>query len=215
MKTVRVLMLIALCAVRPTAAFAQSDFLDWLDSLSGPGPFHGFTLYVRASCMKDTPNDGWVKGACINDTDPNIKTVLNAHFGWATSGDNPRFADAPAEKLPVHLTRGGVTYMYRVSPLLDVGVGLGVSVMSGDGVDNEVHPILTPFTVTFVPFGMKHKTTKATKLGRVIRLTYSERFIMGKIDAKTNFKSASSYLKNGEFNRGFGVALDFWSLFVR
>ncbi len=212
MTRVRLIVLVGLFALCcPAGAYAQSDFLDWLDSLSGPGPFQGFTVGMRTVCARDNAgklDTGW----CIADTDPNIKTVMNVEFGWATTGKQLRFSDAPGDA-PVHASRLNVTYMYRVSPMLDVGVGIGGLMLSGDGFTNQLHPIFTPATVTFTPFGMLRGPTSA-KWGRVLRIKFSDRYIFGDLKA-VDFGSVSSYLRHGEFNPSFGIGVDFWSFFAR
>lgn len=210
MTRARLTLLIALFAMWPAGAYAQSDFIDWLDSLSGPGPFHGSSVHVRLFCAVDNGRGGHDRSTCISDTDEKIKAVFEADVAWATSGDNPRFADTPKDTQTVHMTRFGVTYSYRVSPMLDVGIGGGAMVFSGDGFDAQTHPTFTPFTVTFVPLGLMRSSPRATKWGRVLRIKYSERYIMGDIGA-ADFHSLSTYVKHGEFNRGLGVGFDIGS----
>ena len=54
MTRVRLIVLVGLFALCcPAGAYAQSDFLDWLDSFSGPGPFHGVTIGMRTVCLRD------------------------------------------------------------------------------------------------------------------------------------------------------------------
>ncbi len=213
MKRVVLIGVLALCALaRPANAFAQGDFLDWLEQFSGPGPFHGVTIGTRVVCVRD--NAGTLEhGLCFNDTDPNIKTVMNVEFGFATSGSQARFPDTPNDVGVVHASRLNVTYMYRVSPMLDVGIGIGALTFSGDSFENQVHPILTPFAVTFTPLGMLHGP-KSVKWGRVLRVKFADRYVFSDIRA-VDFHSASSYLKHGEFNPGFGIGVDFWSFFAR
>ncbi len=43
MKRIRLVVLVAI-AMWPAGAYAQSDILDWLAELSGPGPFQGVTI---------------------------------------------------------------------------------------------------------------------------------------------------------------------------
>ena len=212
MKRVRLIVLVGVFAMCcPKGAYAQSDFLDWLDSFSGPGPFHGVTVGMRTMCMRDnagTLSNGW----CIADTDPSIKTVMNVEFGFGTTGSQARFSDTPNDIAVVHASRINMTYMYRVSPMLDVGIGMGALIFSGSGFDNQNHPILTPFTMTFTPLGMLRGPT-SKKWGRVLRFKFADRYVFGDLNA-ADFHSVSTYLKHGEFNPGFGIGVDFWSFFA-
>jgi hypothetical protein len=218
MKRALLIGLVALCALmRPASAFAQSEFLDWLEGLSGPGPFHGYFMSANSRVFC-TSNDGGATTAhwCFDDTSDKIRTVMTAEFAFATSDSNTRFADAtsePQNTLPVHATRVLVNYQYRFHPMLDLGVGFGMMVFSGDDFSNQTHPILTPLTMTFTPLGFL-KGDKA-KWGRVLRVKYSERFILGDIRAADFHSLVSTYLKNGEWNTGISIGVDFWPFLVR
>ena len=210
-------MALAVCLLWPAGAYAQSDFLDWLAEWSGPGPFTGVTFNMRTVCARDDAGKLSTK-SCLNDTDPNIKTVLNVEYGWATTGKQARFVDTPLDQGVIHQQRIVATYMYRVSPMLDVGVGGGVLWLTGDApppassFDAQVHPIFIPVAVTFTPLGMLHGP-KSIKAGRILRIKFSERYIFRDINA-LDFKSAASYFRSGEFNPSFSVGLDFWSFFT-
>lgn len=198
----------------PTTAYAQSDFIDWLEGLSGPGPFHGYFMSAssRAFCTVADSNGQTIRWWCPDDTDRNIRTVLSAEFAFASSDSNPRFADAasePQNRLPVHATRVVANYSYRFHPMLDLGVGAGVIVFSGDDFTNQVHPLLSPLTLTFTPFGFLHDEKNA-RWGRVLRVKFSERYILGDIRAADFHSFASTYLKQGEFNRNISIGVDFW-----
>src|SRR3989442_10872581 len=167
--------LAAVLALWPAAAHAQEGFWDFLEALSGPGPFQGFSISTRTVCARDTDgrlHTDW----CINDTDPNIKTVMNVEYGWATTGGQARFSDTPNDVGVVHAHRLHVTYMYRVGPMLDLGIGGGAMWFTGDGFEAQGHPIFTPATVTFTPLGLLRGPT-SKKWGRVRRITFSNRYV--------------------------------------
>ncbi len=212
----RLAVLIVWFATWPAGAFAQGDFIDYLNQFSGPGPFYGHiqSLNLRLLCMKDVGNDSHDFDSCISDTDEKIRTVIDMNFGLAASGDNRRFSDAPPQDplntLPVRSFRVGATYSYRVSPMLDVGAGGGIMVLTGDGFENQTHPFFTPFTVSFVPLGFM-RNGAWLKWGRVLRIRYSGRYVLGELNAAKDFHAQSNYLKEGEFNQGFNIGFDFWS----
>jgi hypothetical protein len=216
MKRWLLIVLAATCALaRPASAYAQGDFLDWLEGLSGPGPFHGYFRSVnsRALC---TLNDGGkhsVDWWCGNDTDQRIKTVLGVEVAWPDSDAHIRFADATSELQNtgrVRATRVLFNYYYRFNSMLDVGVGAGWITFTASDFDNQVHPILTPFTLTFTPFGFVHDE-KYARLGRVFRVKFSERYILRDILAKDFGSNISKYFQSGgEFNRGISFGVDFW-----
>ena len=220
MRRVLFLVLVALCALaRPASVYAQSDFIDWLEGLSGPGPFHGYFMSVgsRAFCTVDDGNGQKIKWWCADDSSRAVRTVLAAEFAFGSSDSNTRFSDAPSEPqntLPVHATRVLANYYYRFHPMLDLGVGAGAIVFSGDDFTNQVHPVLTPLTLSFTPFGFLHEA-KNIRWGRVIHVNFSERYILGDIRAADFNSAASKYLKEGEFNRNISIAVDLWPVLFK
>ena len=216
MKRAVLLVATLVCVLgRPASVYAQSDFIDWLESFSGPGPFSSYmrSIGVRVFCTFDEPN-GHRVDTCLNDTSPKIRTVLTAEYAWASSHDNSRFATVdPNNRTPVNTSRIMVNYYYRLFSMLDVGAGAGTFVFTGDGFDNQWHPLLTPFTLTFTPLGFLHGE-KSAKWGRVLRVKFDEKYVMGDINS-LDFRSPGGYLKSGEFNRGVSGAIDFWPLISR
>ena len=212
MKRARLCLLALLFVALPGIAHAESDFWDFLEGFSGPGPFHSYFRSIGASvhCTNDEGGTHRV-GTCLSDIDQKIKTVLTAEYAWASSHDNARFETVdPNNRTPVNTSRVMVNYYYRFSPMLDVGAGVGAFVFTGDGFTNQTHPMLTPLTLTFTPLGFLHGEQSA-KWGRLIRIKFDEKYILGDINS-LDFKSPAGYLKNGEMNRGVAVAVDFWSL---
>jgi len=220
MRKVPLLALLMVCALlRPASAFASVDFIDWLEQFSGPGPFYGHILQsagARILCVYD--EDGHRRlGTCLSDTSNKIKFIVSGQFSWTSSHDNPRFFDAPAtdtrNRDAVHASTALVDFSFRVHPMLDIGVGVGTLTFTGDGFDNQTHAILTPLQVTLVPFGML-RGKNSLKWGRVLRISFAERYVMGDISA-ADFNSLASYFKNGELNRSISVGVDIFPLLVR
>jgi hypothetical protein len=94
---------------------------------------------------------------CFTDTDNDIKIVVQAQYGRASS-DNPRFNDPiallePFNKSSVTIDLFDVSYSYRVSPLLDIGVAIGSYTYSGADFKTQSHLTFTPLRIEFVPFG--------------------------------------------------------------
>lgn len=221
MRRLRVAGLILLCLALPSGVFAQ-DVLDWLANFSGPGPFYGHfgqSVNVRALCIKED-GGGHTANACVlDDSDEKIKVVVGVTFSWVSSHDNPRFSGSSVSDslntLPVNVSRIEGTYSYRVGPMLDVGVGVGALVFSGDGFTNQTHPILTPVQMTFVPLGFLKASPGQLHWGRLLRLRFADRYVLGDINARADFGSTSSYVTHGEFNPSFSIGLDVLSLFPR
>ena len=208
-------MRLCLCALflfaMPRPAHAQSDFWDWVESFSGPGPFHSYmrSIGTRVLCTYDEGGTRRV-GTCLSDVDPKIRTVLTVQYAWASSHDNSRFEIVdPNNRTPVNTSRFLINYYYRFSPMLDLGAGGGAFIFTGDGFDNQAHPVLTPIALTFTPLGFLHGE-KSAKWGRVVRVKFDEKYVLGDINS-LDFRSPSGYLKHGEMNRGVSVGFDLWS----
>jgi hypothetical protein len=208
MKTIRLCLFGLLFCALPAVAHAESDWWDVIEGFSGPGPFKGVTFGERVFCVKENADrGGFGTSTCISDVDERIRALVNAEFGYYTSGDKPRFADTPQDTRTVNMWRIHATYFYRVSPLLDLGAGAGVMIFTGEGFDSQSHFVMTPLSLVFTPLGFIRSTPKATKWGRLLRVNFSENYVPGDIKA-SDFNSTSSYATHGEFNRKFGIGVD-------
>ena len=222
MTRARTVLLLMLLVARPAAAFAQTDILDWLAEFSGPGPFHGHvgqSISLRALCIKDDGQGNLRATTCFfDDFDQRIKLLVGVTFSWTSSDEHGRFSNTTAtdslNSLPINASRIEVTYSYRVSPMLDVGIAGGALFFTGDGFSNQVHPIITPVQMTFVPLGILRKGA-GLKWGRVLKLQFADRYALGDINAKADFGSTASYLTHGEFNPSFSIGVDVLPLFAR
>ena len=216
-------LVLAMFALLPAGAYAQSDIWDWLGELSGPGPFQGrlHTIHSRALCTVHDGGSVHFDWWCGNDTDPHIRWVVTAELARSDSDSNVRFSDVstaiePQNTNPVRATRVVVNFNYRFHPMVDLGFGAGALVFSGDDFTNQVHPVLSPLNLVFTPFALvKNDEGKPARLGRVIRLKFSERYILGDIRAQDFDSLKSGYFKSGEWNPNFSVSFDLWPLIDR
>jgi len=215
MKNLRFLVFLVIFGVWPAAAHAQGGFWDYVEGGSGPGPFHGYTAVIRALCVRQTMNPAgqfaFPRGKCFSDIDDNIKAVLNVNVGWYSSGENPRFTNTPTDTDTINMTRVGSTFMYRVHPVIDVGLGGGVIVLSGSGFTTQWHPEITAISVTLTPFGFLSDGPKARKFKRFLRFNFSDRVVFREINS-VDFGLPPTYLKGAEFQRDFSWGLDLGNL---
>jgi hypothetical protein len=211
-------LVVAFALLWPAAARAQGDVLDWLGQLSGPGPYKSYpnpwphSFFVRLFCVTEA-NGRHDVDTCIDDTDENIKIVVDADYGFTTSR-NSRFNDVAAALEPfndslINVNLFDVNYSYRISPMLDVGIGVGTMIFSGDGFNNLTRVTLTPFRISFVPLGYFSGKT-GQKWGRVLRIKYSNRRIIGDLSAADFGSTKSTFVTHGEFNQAVEISLDFW-----
>src|ERR1043166_8563103 len=145
MSKLRLVLLIALCAVWPATARAQSDFIDWLQQQSGPGPYHTwFTGYeVRAYCQPngvaaqdDYPNK--VRRRIYNCflDDPDLtKTVLSFNATYSKTYNRRLFLDDSDTRL-ISQDRYTIAYVYRPNIYLKVGGTFDLLKFSSDNPGN-------------------------------------------------------------------------------
>ena len=209
MKNLRTLVFLLIVGVWPAAAHAQDGFWDYIEGGSGPGPFHGYTAGVRVLCVRESGTSHPV-GKCLSDVDENIKAVVNLSFGQYWSGDNPRFTSAPTDRGEIKMTKIESTFMYRVTPGLDVGVGGGFIELTGDGFDSQPHPVATALSVTITPLSFL-SGPRATKWGRFLRFNFSDRVVFREVNA-ADFNSPVAYVKGAEFQRDLSWGVDVGSL---
>jgi hypothetical protein len=212
-------MTAVVCVVWPATARAQSDFLDWLQPGSGPGPFrsYGRGVFVRLLCVTEPERARYDVTSCIADTNDNIKVVVEAQYAFTPSVGNPRFNDPaallePQNSLPLNIQRFDVNYSYRVSPMLDIGVGIGAYIYSGEGFEKQTHLTFTPIQMSLVPLGfLQGETSK--KWGRVLRIKYANHRLVGDYFG-SDFGSKSTYLTRGEFSQSIIFSADFYAFIV-
>ena len=206
MRRMRLCVFALLFVGLPCVAHAQSDFWDFIESFSGPGPFQGMTVSARLLCIDQNKATYW---GCFNDTKESIRWVLNVDSSvpYLTSDDNARFKDTPNDKRTVHVYKFGATMFYRFHAMVDLGAGVGAYVFGGDDVNRFSRLTATPINLVFTPLGWMHRSPTATKWGRVVRVSFAETYVTQGINP-SNFMSASSYTKGGEFVNNVTVGLD-------
>ena len=218
MRKVRLVVCALLLLSVPRPAHAQSDFWDFIEGFSGPGPFKGkmLSFSTRVGCIredKDTLDHHY--GTCWTDVDPQIKAVFLVDYGLTWTGDRPVFADTPGDIRNLTLQKFGVTYMTRLSPVLDLGFGAGGLVFTGTGLGAVFYPQITPAAITFVPFGYLRSSDAQRRWGRFFRIKFAEIWVPSTINARKDFASLSGYDKEGDFVRNFSVDFDLGVLIFR
>jgi hypothetical protein len=201
----------------PRAAHAQSDFWDFIEGFSGPGPFKGkmASFSARLGCIREDAQGEHPIGTCWTDVDPRIKAVFVADYSMTWTGDRPVFSDTPNDIRSITLQKFGVTYMTRLSPILDIGFGGGALVFTNTGTGAVVLPQVTPAAVTFVPFGYLRSNETQRRWGRFFRIKFAEIWVPKEINARKDFASLSGYAKDGDFVRNVSVDFDLGVLIFR
>ena len=191
----------------PRAASAQGGLIDFIESLSGPGPFRGGGFVLRLGCMtttnqtsfRGTTTDGWKYESCLNDEDVRvandprrIRQVVELRGLWASTpeGKRPVLLADPDDTRNVDTFKLDMVATFRIAPFLDVGAGGGLMRFTvADGVVNGVsrdgttvyRPIIVPVSITATPLAVYRPTAAvpsgAGKFRRVVRLRLDVNYI--------------------------------------
>lgn len=125
-------LLLALVVMRPIGAHAQSDVIDWLNQLSGPGPFNTFVKGVgkgydiNALCLPISVSWDCYLNDGVSDTTTagnDAKWILRFGNTFASTGTQPLFQDDPNDKRNVAARTISTIFMYRANRIVDVGAG--------------------------------------------------------------------------------------------
>ena len=204
--------------VLPRPAYAHAGWWDWLDAMSGPGPFsNGIMLDMRLACRieKDQPatqdDASWAPFSnldCLTSS-RKVKGYFEVRGGRVTTDEKPLFSDAPNERrgrVAAHLVSG--LFMRQFDPTFALGTGAGWIWFSG--VNVQGHPgrfAFTPVSIAFTP--LKVFAPSSRKAGFIV-IHAEEIAILGRIKA-TDFDPASksSFSTNSDLVTSIAVTLDF------
>jgi hypothetical protein len=216
MAKTRLLILVCVWALTPGSARAQDGggWIEWLEKMSGPGPFWGAGAYVRFYCID---KDHRAAAFCRRSPDryPDARPGDERHlFEFRVGNDKsfdgkPRFFDTPDDTRTIHILRIDARYYYRFHDALDVGFGFGLRRYSGED-SGDFSPFtrwsVTPAAIVFVP-GALGSGASRNPWRRFVKLQLEESLIGG-ISAARDFKSASRYETDGELLSGVSIEFD-------
>lgn len=215
----------------PRPAYAHAGWWDWLDAMSGPGPFsNGVMVDTRLACRvkKDVPKTGdvptteavpatadnaawasyFTNRECLLNSQ-RVKSYFEVRGGRVTTEEKPLFTDTPNEpkgRVVAHIVSG--LFMRQFDPTLAVGTGVGWIWFSGTNVKG--HPgrvAFTPISIAFTP--LKVFAPSSRKAGFLV-IHAEEIAILGRIKA-TDFDPASksSFSTNSDLVSSIAVTFDF------
>jgi hypothetical protein len=212
----------------PARADAMIGWWDWLDGLSGPGPFnHGLVIDHRLFCRSrpdgadlttvpktDDAEWNW-KGAkdlaCLTNDTRLVQSYIEVRGGWISTDQRGLFTDSPNQLVGIvtaHAVSG--MFMRQIDPALAVGAGLGAIWFSGDQVEGRpTRMTFTPVSIAFLPFKLFARDSR--KAGAVV-IHMEEVGILGGFTATDfNSRSTSSFHTRGDLTRSVSVTFDVFS----
>ena len=163
MKTIRLLLLIALIAFCPARAYALEGWWDWLDALSGPGPYVGLGAVGHSFCVPGVSRDSDAKCWWENrEREGRFKQVIDVRTGWMTDVGDERFQDDPDDRGSANVWSLEGIYLVRLSGSFEIDMGPGVGLMrfsgkdrSGEDFDAIYRFTIIPVSFSFAPFAPK------------------------------------------------------------
>lgn len=189
----RLTRLLALVGIAWWMQTGTSYAADWLDKLSGPGPFWGLSLHYRFACISSPPanekivtwlspvnrssgilpivspasrgNSAEAAAAFNCSWDQEVHSYLTANIGFRQSFQNELFPGDPHNDLyRVRILDMGVTYAYRVSSAVDLSVTASLNRFTGDAFDPLYRAAITP-GVVIAPFAFTSNTQRSRAFG--------------------------------------------------
>jgi len=213
------LLLLALLCPAPVAASVGGEFIRWLDSLSGPGPFNGIGFDVLFVCYgtsrssnRDTA-EPFIDAGCLDArrTNKRIGVGFQAAKLWSERNDLP-YDPARSPGPQVHAYPLMIVADYGLNKGIDVGAGVGVVKFSGDGF-GFTRFILEPH-LSVRPFALLSKDSDPPPLAEVLEIKVFATGIPGTIDA-ADFGATGPWRSTGEFEKGFSIGFNFGAFFKR
>jgi hypothetical protein len=169
-------ILAAALILAPSVAQAQV-WWDFIESLSGPGPFQGFGGYWRVACSKaNTFRAAWdVDWTCWNDSSSEIRHIVEVRGLFPASDDSrARLVVSPADTRQVRASKVDAVASIRVLPSLDIGAGGGFIRFTGEDVNDDLRATIIPLSLTYTPLALMG-STKGT--GRLLRIRLETMYI--------------------------------------
>lgn len=222
MKRCRLLLLIGLFVLRPGAASAQIGYIwEWIEQMSGPGPWNAHSLELRLLCPKQmnlgalTEKPIYVREPLCWDDDArvDIKGHLSLRAGFAyTNGlfsDNqaPLFADDPTDTRRIWAVKVEPLLLARVGPWLDAGGGIGVMWFRGPGFSTFPRLVTTPVSLVITPGAVFRPDTQNS---RWIKIRYEMYYFPKGFNGRDNFNNLSTaYLTRSEWAHSVGLMIDY------
>jgi len=207
MRRARLFVLAFVLILSPTAAQAAS-WWEWLEELSGPGPFTGVVGSVPVVCQRGAT---WTH--CWDKTKGDINTSVVVRFGWFDSGDHPRFKDLPATDAEntgkVRVVPISGLFLFRPHRAVDIGPGAGVMVFYGPGFDTFPRFVLTPVSASLRPLLI---WTDA-KWARVLRLELDTSYVTKGFTGRDFGNTRTAFRSGREFLTRTGIVIDLGDLF--
>jgi hypothetical protein len=174
MTRARTSLLLVCFALWPTVATAQWGWWEFLENLSGPGPFNGWNIEWRVVCFPDksspkpadqaasTPRFVTIPGCLFNPlgTDERRRGSINIAFGILEAEENNlRYAD-PAQDDEVTLTSVKSSLWWSPVRYIELGMSGGIFWFGGPAFESFWRVYFEPLQVDVKPLPWLLRSSK-------------------------------------------------------
>jgi hypothetical protein len=224
-----VIALVMLCAtLAPTRAFAWG--IEWLDMLSGPGPFVGFKIDARALCWLGGGGPGAADGvvtmadpACLRDgrrenavnVADELRAYLSIEAAWSSSAKNEMFQALRFDpRTEVDLVAVRPAVIFRAFSWVDAGLAVGINRFSGPVLTESFTWVSVQPRVVFTPFA-----NSRSRVARAMEFRTDVVFIPEKVRdefierVRRDLPEQPNSFEGGELRLMFGIEVDVFRLF--
>jgi hypothetical protein len=212
----------------PASAFAWG--IEWLDQLTGPGPFVGFKVDARALCWLGGQVGGsdqttvaplW-NPACLRDGLPegrsdvdNMRAYVSLEAVWSSSAKNEMFGSLrfdPRTETDLFSFRPAV--MFRAFRSVDAGLAIGVNRFSGPALTSNITWVSVQPRVVIAPFA-----NSRSRVARAMEFRTDVVFIPASVRddfverVRRDLPVQPGSFEGGELRLMVGVEVDLFRLF--
>jgi hypothetical protein len=208
----------------PASAFAWG--IEWLDQLTGPGPFVGVKIDVRALCFlaanersvappwdRQCLRDG-LRGQSQGEAD-DMRAYISLEAVWSSSAKNEMFGSLrfdPRTETDLFSIRPAV--MFRAFRAVDAGLAFGVNRFSGPALTSEFTWISVQPRVVISPFANSRSRVARAMEFRTDVVFIPEQARDDFIErVRRDLPVQPSSFEGGELRLMVGVEVDLFKLF--
>ena len=223
------LALCVLCSLSAPAT-SQAGIIEWIDNLSGPGPFWGVSFEWRLVCVSaedKASKEGGTRNVPLGVIAPGcvLKQVpkehhrvasLNLQFGlfWDKGDDNQlKYAD-PSFHEDVKITTVEPSFWLRPYRAVELGSGVGVAWFGGPGFDSFTRVYLKPIQLDVKPIALLHKNGRYGDKDETVAVRVGMTIFPAGFESK-DFGALPGFKVDRDILFNWGIVFDLDPLFSR
>jgi hypothetical protein len=208
------LLLAGLFALWPGVASAQYEWYEWLQELSGPGPFSGTGADWRLLCFSDdapAPNESpLITPSCLLtplQRDQFRRASINLAFAYLDANGNPLKYAAGLDPA-VKLTLLKPSVWWRPFPAFEVGTGAGIMWFSGPAFPSFTRFFVEPFRVDVKLSALSHPFPEYQTWMEAVSFRWGVAFIPGGFLAEDFGAIPGSFQSSRDAIHSFTISIE-------